>query len=302
MAQEQLILGIDLGTTNSLAAVMKPSGPEVIRDGDGKALVPSVICIAPDSRVIVGAEARSHAVENPTNTVYSVKRLMGRDIGDLREEMDFLPYRIVPGPRGTAAVQVGDKAVSPEELSAIILGQVKSMAQAALGREREGEQEQEITQAVITVPAYFDDSQRQATRAAGRIAGLDVRRIVNEPTAAALAYGLQHADDAVIAVYDFGGGTFDISILRVCDGVFQVLSTDGDPRLRGVTAPARSRALRAGAPSRRRSRAPRRYFRAALSTPGTGTRGSRIYQGLPRGVEQRVAELRCDFLRLGRPR
>jgi len=225
MAQEQLILGIDLGTTNSLAAVMTPSGPQVLNDDSGRTLVPSVISIGDDSRVIVGAEARAHTVENPTSTIYSVKRLMGRGIGELVEEKDFLPYAIVPGPHGTVAVQVGDKAISPEELSAIILGRIRSLAEAAVGRD--------ITQAVITVPAYFDDSQRQATRAAGRIAGLDVRRIVNEPTAAALAYGLQRAEDATIAVYDFGGGTFDISILRVSGGVFQVLSTGGDTRLGG---------------------------------------------------------------------
>ncbi|HUS47437.1 MAG TPA: Fe-S protein assembly chaperone HscA [Phycisphaerae bacterium] len=222
---EPLIIGIDLGTTNSLGAYMRPGGPVVVRDEAGSALVPSVIAFWPDGRVTVGAEARAHAVENPLSTVYSVKRLMGKAIDDVREDMRFLPYPIRPGANDTVVVDVAGRLTTPQELSAIILGEVRSRAEEALGRE--------ITQAVITVPAYFDDAQRQATRDAGRIAGLDVRRIVNEPTAAALAYGLDRREDQTIAVYDFGGGTFDISILRVSGGVFQVLSTNGDTTLGG---------------------------------------------------------------------
>ena len=224
MSDDRLILGIDLGTTNSLAAIMTPAGPEVVRDGQGQAIVPSVIEFTPGG-VTVGAEARAHAVANPLATIYSVKRLMGRGIDDVAAVAEHLPYRIVPGPRGTVCVQVGERLLTPQELSAIVLREVKQRAEVALGRE--------ITEAVITVPAYFDDAQRQATRDAGRIAGLDVRRIVNEPTAAALAYGLDRTDESTIAVYDLGGGTFDVSILRVAGGVFQVLSTQGDTALGG---------------------------------------------------------------------
>ncbi len=222
---EPFILGIDLGTTNSLAAYMTPGGPAVVRDADGNALVPSVIALASDGAVTVGSEARAHAVENPLSTVYSVKRLLGKSIEDLRAEVSFLPYAVVPAEHETVRVKINEREVTPQELSAMILREVRARAEAALGRE--------IDQAVITVPAYFDDAQRQATRDAGRIAGLEVRRIVNEPTAAALAYGLDRQEDATIAVYDFGGGTFDVSILRVRGGVFEVLSTDGDTRLGG---------------------------------------------------------------------
>jgi Fe-S protein assembly chaperone HscA len=219
-----VILGIDLGTTNSLCGYMTPSGPVVVRDQSGNALVPSVIAFS-QGKVTVGSEARAHAVENPLATVFSVKRLMGKGLADLGEELRFLPYQIAAGPHETVLVDVHGRQMTPQELSAIILREVKSRAEAALG--------QPITQAVITVPAYFDDAQRQATRDAGQIAGLDVRRIVNEPTAAALAYGLDRKEDAVIAVYDLGGGTFDISILRVSGGVLQVLATNGDTRLGG---------------------------------------------------------------------
>ncbi|MCL2701338.1 MAG: Hsp70 family protein [Phycisphaerae bacterium] len=220
-----VILGIDLGTTNSLAAYMTAGGPVMVRDGGGSGLVPSVIAFAPDGGVTVGSLARAQAVANPLATVYSVKRLMGKGIDDVREDMKFLPYGVQAGTNDTVTVDVNGRRLSPQELSAIILREVKARAEAALG--------QAITQAVVTVPAYFDDAQRQATRDAGRIAGLEVKRIVNEPTAAALAYGLDRTEDATIAVYDFGGGTFDISILRVSGGVFQVLSTDGDTRLGG---------------------------------------------------------------------
>ena len=220
-----LILGIDLGTTNSLGAYMSEGGPVIVRDPKGQALIPSVIAFSSDSPAVVGTEARSHAVENPLATVYSIKRLVGKGISDIQADLRFVPYPIVPGPHDTVRIKVLGKTLSPEELSAIILREVKSRAEAALG--------QKITEAVITVPAYFDDAQRQATRDAGRIAGLDVRRIVNEPTAAALAYGLGRKKDQTVAVYDFGGGTFDVSILQISNGVFQVLSTNGDTHLGG---------------------------------------------------------------------
>jgi len=222
---EPFIIGIDLGTTNTLAAYMTEGGPVVVRDDDGRALVPSVIAFDPAGAVTVGAEARARAVENPLSTVYSVKRLMGKGLDDVRDDLEYLPFQLTAGDHGMVCADVAGKSMTPQELSAIILREVKARAEAALGRT--------ITEAVITVPAYFDDTQRQATRDAGRIAGLNVRRIVNEPTAAALAYGLDRGEDANLAVYDFGGGTFDVSILRVAGGVFEVLSTNGDTRLGG---------------------------------------------------------------------
>lgn len=223
-SEKEIIVGIDLGTTNSLVAFPTPGGPVLVRDPAGNALVPSVIAFA-DGAVSVGSQAKTQAVLNPRTTVFSVKRLMGRGLEDLREDLRFLPYHIVEGDHQTVRVEVEGAMRTPEELSAVILNEVRRRAEQALGRP--------IRQAVITVPAYFDDAQRQATRDAGRIAGLDVKRIVNEPTAAALAYGLDRKENATIAVYDFGGGTFDISILRVEAGVFQVLSTHGDTHLGG---------------------------------------------------------------------
>ncbi len=219
------ILGIDLGTTNSLGAYMTEAGPVIVRDEAGSALVPSVIAFSPKGPATVGAEARARAVENPLSTVYSVKRMIGKGLDDIASDLKYLPYTVTAGPHETVVVNIGGKHLTPEQLSAIILREIKVRAEQALG--------EEITEAVITVPAYFDDAQRQATRDAGRLAGLDVRRIVNEPTAAALAYGLGRQKNETIAVYDLGGGTFDISILRVADGVFQVLSTNGDTRLGG---------------------------------------------------------------------
>jgi Fe-S protein assembly chaperone HscA len=238
MATDDLIIGIDLGTTNSLAGVMTPAGPVVVRDAAGSALIPSVIAFTPDGAVTVGAAAKAHAVENPLATVYSVKRLMGKGVQDLAEDLRVLPYAVV-GSRQVALaegqldeiqrdlvwVRVNGRLMTPQELSAVILKEVKARAEAALGRA--------VTQAVITVPAYFDDAQRQATRDAGRIAGLEVKRIVNEPTAAVLAYGLDQRQDATVAVYDLGGGTFDLSVLKIAGGVCQVLSTHGDTHLGG---------------------------------------------------------------------
>ncbi|MHC4563516.1 MAG: Hsp70 family protein, partial [Planctomycetota bacterium] len=225
MNDQRLIVGIDLGTTNSLAAVMTPAGPEVLAGNGDERLVPSVIAFDSDGEATIGSQARAHAVENPLATIFSVKRLMGRGMADLEEEARHLPYDIAPGPHGTVCVKVDGRLLTPQELSAMVLREVKQRAERAL--------EQEITEAVITVPAYFDDAQRQATRDAGRIAGLQVRRIVNEPTAAALAYGLDRTDESTIVVYDLGGGTFDVSVLRVAGGVFQVLSTHGDTALGG---------------------------------------------------------------------
>ena len=218
------VVGIDLGTTNSLAATMRDGRPQVFRDGVGIALVPSCIGFHPDGSVLVGSAAKERALLDPTHTIFSVKRLMGRTLADLQSELKHIPQQIVErevdGGRKVLRVRIDDREYTPEELSALILGEV---------RQRAGNP----TKAVITVPAYFDDAQRQATRDAGRIAGLDVLRIVNEPTAAALAYGLDKADAGIIAVYDLGGGTFDCSILSVADGVFKVLSTNGDTRLGG---------------------------------------------------------------------
>lgn len=224
-----LILGIDLGTTYSLAATMKDGKPVMIRDESGDARVPSVIGFEPDGTVTVGQSAKKHLLADPEHTVYSVKRLIGKTMAELAAELPYVPYQVVerelPGQRRVLQVKIGDRELTPEELSALVLREVVQRATARLGRP--------IEKAVITVPAYFDESQRQATRDAGRLAGLDVIRIVNEPTAAALAYGLVERRNGLVAVYDFGGGTFDCSILRLADGVFQVLSTHGDTHLGG---------------------------------------------------------------------
>jgi molecular chaperone DnaK len=218
------VIGIDLGTTFSLAAYMENGRPVVVRDEHGVALVPSVVSFHDDGSVLVGSAARQRCLSDPDHTVYSVKRLMGRTLADLQNELPLIPYQVlereVEGGRKVLHVKIAGIEHTPEELSAIILQEV---------RRRAGNP----TKAVITVPAYFDDSQRQATRDAGRIAGLDVLRIVNEPTAAALAYGLDKHRAGTIAVYDFGGGTFDCSILSISDGVFKVLSTNGDTYLGG---------------------------------------------------------------------
>lgn len=227
-----IIIGIDLGTTNSLVAVADEAGPNLLPGprGADDVILPSVIAFDDNGRATVGQEARAHAVERPVHTVYSVKRLMGAGVADLGDEIKRLPYRVVRREgdaehRDVATVAIDDRRFTPPELSAMILGELKHRAQRHLGRA--------VGRAVITVPAHFDDAQRQATRDAGQIAGLDVVRIINEPTAAALAYGLDRHERATIAVYDLGGGTFDISILRLEDGVFEVLATDGDTHLGG---------------------------------------------------------------------
>ena len=219
------IVGIDLGTTNSLVAYVdeKTGLPIVIPDGEGQALLPSIVAFTPEG-VLVGAPAKRQLVRRPEMTVYSVKRLMGRGYEDVKEELCYFPFRVRPC-EGIVKIELGGREVTPPEVSAIVLKSLKERAEAHLG--------EPVDKAVITVPAYFNDSQRQATKDAGRIAGLDVVRIVNEPTAASLAYGLQRLRDGVIAVYDLGGGTFDISILRVKEGVFEVLATNGNTHLGG---------------------------------------------------------------------
>ena len=219
------VVGIDLGTTNSLVAWMNLTKPEVILGADGDKLVPSIVSLAADGQIIVGNAARQELIDHPERSIYSVKRLMGRGVGDVRDELKLFPFRIAEGSESVIRVVLGEKTFTPPEVSALILRQLKKNAEDALGCN--------VTKAVITVPAYFNDAQRQATRDAGRIAGLDVLRLVNEPTAAALAYGLDKRREGIIAVYDLGGGTFDISILKLMDGIFEVLATNGDTHLGG---------------------------------------------------------------------
>jgi len=219
------IVGIDLGTTNSLVAYVddKTGLPRVIPDRDGQVLLPSIVSFTRDG-VLVGTAAKRQLVRRPQSTVYSVKRLMGRGYDDVKEELGYLPFKVLPA-EGIVKIQIDGRDVTPPEVSAIVLKSLKERAEAHFG--------EPIEKAVVTVPAYFNDSQRQATKDAGRIAGLDVVRIVNEPTAASLAYGLQRISEGLIAVYDLGGGTFDISILRVKDGIFEVLATNGNTHLGG---------------------------------------------------------------------
>ncbi|TDI09517.1 MAG: molecular chaperone DnaK [Acidobacteria bacterium] len=219
------IIGIDLGTTNSVVALMEGGEPTVITNPEGSRLTPSVIAITKSGERLVGQVAKRQAVTNPENTVYSIKRFMGRKHSEVSEEMGMVPYEVIKSSNNDACIQLGDKQFPPPEISAMILQKLKSAAEEYLG--------EKVTQAVITVPAYFNDSQRQATKDAGKIAGLEVLRLVNEPTAAALAYGLETKKDETIAVFDFGGGTFDISILEVGEGVVEVKSTSGDTHLGG---------------------------------------------------------------------
>mgnify|MGYP002622684173 FL=1 len=223
------VLGIDLGTTNSCMAVMEGGEPVVLENSEGKRTTPSVVAFSKSGERLVGEAAKRQAVTNPRNTVYSVKRFMGRKFDEVQEELKRVPYKVVKAANGDAAVEVEvdgkPKQFTPPEISAMILGKLKADAEMRLG--------EKITQAVITVPAYFNDSQRQATKDAGKIAGLEVLRIINEPTAASLAYGLDKKKDEEIAVYDLGGGTFDISVLEIGDGVFEVKATNGDTHLGG---------------------------------------------------------------------
>ncbi|MGB8522688.1 MAG: molecular chaperone DnaK [Candidatus Acidiferrales bacterium] len=219
------IIGIDLGTTNSVVAVMQGGEPTVIPNQEGARTTPSVVAITKSGERLVGQVAKRQSITNPENTVYSIKRFVGRRFDEVQEEAKRVPYKVVKGPHDDVRVELSGKAYTPQELSAMILQKLKSAAEDFLG--------EKVTKAVITVPAYFNDSQRQATKQAGEIAGLEVPRIINEPTAAALAYGLDKKKDETIAVYDLGGGTFDISILEVGEGVVEVKSTNGDTHLGG---------------------------------------------------------------------
>ena len=227
--QQDKVVGIDLGTTNSLVAFMEQDHPVVIPGEDGSALVPSVVALGLDGRIVVGNAARAHLIETPERAVYSAKRLMGRGAEDVQSELQFFPFRLADNlaPGEVLRLRLGEREFTPPEISAHVLRQLQRNAQRYFGPGSS------VTKAVITVPAYFNDAQRQATKDAGRMAGLDVLRLVNEPTAAALAYGLDKKKEGIVAVYDFGGGTFDISILKLQDGIFEVIATNGDTHLGG---------------------------------------------------------------------
>ena len=223
------IIGIDLGTTNSCMSVMEGGESVVIPNSEGARTTPSVVAFAKNGERLVGQAAKRQAVTNPSNTIFSAKRFIGRKFDEVQEEAESLPYKVVSGKNGDAYIEAEvdgkTETFAPEQISAMVLQKLKADAEAYLG--------EKVTEAVITVPAYFNDAQRQATKDAGQIAGLEVKRIINEPTAAALAYGLDKGQDEVIAVYDLGGGTFDVSILEIGDGVFEVKATNGDTHLGG---------------------------------------------------------------------
>src|SRR4030095_16245189 len=225
------VVGIDLGTTNSLVAYVKDGVPVVIRDASGDALVPSVVSVGDEGAIHVGREAQQRLLTDARRTVYSVKRFMGKGREDVAHEAEHFPFRVSGEAGGVVRIGLGDREFTPPEISAFVLRELKQRAEAFFAAQ--GEFDNEVDRAVITVPAYFNDAQRTATRDAGRIAGLEVLRIINEPTAASLAYGLDKRHTGLIGVYDLGGGTFDISILKVEDGFFQGLSTNGDTHLGG---------------------------------------------------------------------
>src|SRR5437660_891270 len=227
MASSDRIVGIDLGTTNSLVAFMEGESPVIIPGEDGSNLVPSVVALDENDRIIVGNAARKYLIETPERSVYSIKRLMGRGVEDVQDELKLFPFHLADdlAPGEVLRIKLGDKEFTPPEISAFILRQLRRNAERFFAAP--------VRKAVITVPAYFNDAQRQATKDAGRIAGLEVLRLVNEPTAAALAYGLDKKREGMVAVYDFGGGTFDISILKLQDGIFEVVATNGDTHLGG---------------------------------------------------------------------
>src|SRR6478609_7259749 len=226
MASERIV-GIDLGTTNSLVAHMQGDTPVIIPGEDGLNLVPSVVALDDKDQIIVGNAARKYLIETPERAVYSVKRLMGRGVEDIQDELRLFPFRLADdlAPGEVLRIKLGNKTFTPPEISAFILRQLKRNAERYFAAP--------VTKAVITVPAYFNDAQRQATKDAGRIAGLEVLRLVNEPTAASLAYGLDKKQNGIVAVYDLGGGTFDVSILKLHDGIFEVVATNGDTHLGG---------------------------------------------------------------------
>ena len=221
------IIGIDLGTTNSCVAIMDGKSPKVIENVEGSRTTPSMVAFTDNNENLVGQSAKRQAVTNPEKTLFAIKRLIGRRMDDpaVKKDLEVLPYKIVPGDNQDAWVEIDGKKHSPSQISAMILQKMKETAEKFIGKP--------VKEAVITVPAYFNDAQRQATKDAGKIAGLDVKRIINEPTAAALAYGLDKKKAGTVAVYDLGGGTFDISILEIGDGVFEVKATNGDTKLGG---------------------------------------------------------------------
>ncbi|HAF59234.1 MAG TPA: molecular chaperone DnaK, partial [Opitutae bacterium] len=223
------ILGIDLGTSNSCMAVMEAGEPKVIPNSEGNRTTPSIVAFSKTGERIVGQAAKRQAVTNPKNTIFSAKRLIGRKYDEIKDEIDTLPYKVIEGKNGAAVIECDidgkTETFMPEQISSMVLGKLKADAESYLG--------EAVTQAVITVPAYFNDDQRRATKDAGEIAGLEVLRIINEPTAASLAYGLDKSGEETIAVYDLGGGTFDISVLEIADGVFEVKATNGDTQLGG---------------------------------------------------------------------
>src|SRR2546427_6144561 len=227
MVASNRIVGIDLGTTNSLVGFMQGDSPVIIPGEDGSNLVPSVVALDESDKIIVGNSARKYLIETPGRAVYSVKRLMGRGVEDIQEELKLFPFRLADDLQAgeVLRIKLGDKTFTPPEISAYILRQLKRNAERFFGAP--------VTKAVVTVPAYFNDAQRQATKDAGRIAGLEVLRLVNEPTAASLAYGLDKKQNGIVAVYDLGGGTFDVSILKLHDGIFEVMATNGDTHLGG---------------------------------------------------------------------
>ena len=218
-------IGIDLGTTNSCVSIIEGGEPKVIPNPDGGRTTPSIVAFTKEGEKLVGQIAKRQAITNPTNTIFSIKRFIGRKFNEVTSELTTIPYKVTEGPDGRVQVEIEGKAYTPPELSAMVLQYMKEAAESYLG--------EKVTDAVVTIPAYFNDSQRQATKDAGKIAGLNVQRIINEPTAAALAYGLDKKSEQTIVVFDLGGGTFDVSILEIGEGVFEVKATNGDTHLGG---------------------------------------------------------------------
>jgi Fe-S protein assembly chaperone HscA len=300
------VVGIDLGTTNSLVAYTRDGAPLVIRDGSGDGLVPSVVSFAEDGVVFVGREAQRRLLSAPDRTVYSVKRFMGRGIDDVRNEAQLLPFGVGGEPGGVVRIGVGDRELTPPEISAFVLKELRRRAEEHF--REQGEFDFEVDRAVITVPAYFNDAQRTATRDAGRLAGLEVLRIINEPTAASLAYGLDKKSHGTIAVYDLGGGTFDISILRVEDGVFQVLATGGDTHLGGddidlaltglVLADLRARGEGQGLTGRAVQAIRKAVIQAKWQLSETQSADIRVdaVDGLPQGYSRPITRAEFDAL------
>jgi len=299
------VVGIDLGTTNSLVAYVHDGVPQVIRDGSGDALVPSIVSIGDDGTIFVGREAQRRLLTAPSRTVYSVKRFMGRGMDDVREDASLLPFTISGEAGGVVRIGIGGHQFAPPEISAFVLRELKRRAEDHF--RDQGDFDFEVERAVITVPAYFNDAQRTATRDAGKLAGLEVLRIVNEPTAASLAYGLDKRNRGTIAVYDLGGGTFDISILKVEDGVFQVLATNGDTRLGGddIDALLTEQVLREGDERSSPAEVVQAIRKAViqakvdLSTSDLAEIRVESMAGLPAGYRRRLT--RADFEGLIRP-